>query len=92
MTSDEGLTINLPSVETWGEEEAGRMILPNEFRFDKRVMERNLRTGTLSEDELKRYLQTLEDRQEDALTCESMPSSHSRRLPTQLMENEEEDL
>jgi hypothetical protein len=68
------------------------MMNASDFKFDKRVIERNLRAGLLSEDEVKRHLQTLEDHAEDAVVCDSVQLSMDKAIPTQYIDSEEEEL
>ena len=64
----------------------------DDLRFDKRVIDRNLRSGVVSEDEFRRYLKKLRDVSEESALFETSLAPVKRKVPRRPLEDEEEEL
>jgi len=66
------------------------MSQPNDFRFDKRIIEKNLRTGVVTQQEYEAYLKKLKDLSGEANVMGAVLSPIEKELPTGVIEEDEE--
>ena len=59
-------------------------------RFDKRILQRNLLSGKITQDEYDRYLKRLKDASKEADVFEASLTSMKRKIPTRIMDEEDE--
>ncbi len=64
-------------------------ILEN-MKYDVRIMERNRKAGTISDEDIKRFLKGLKDASGNAASVEAQLSPVSRPVPGRVLEEEEE--
>jgi len=64
----------------------------SDFRFDKRVIERNLRLGLVTPEEYRKHIASLKDLSTDSGTFDAKLIELNRKVPSRPMEDEEEDL
>jgi hypothetical protein len=63
-----------------------------DVRFDKRVLQRNLRSGVVTRDEYQRYLKKLNDLSSDIDIFESRLMAGKKKVPRGVVESEEDEL
>ena len=59
-------------------------------RFDKRVLQRNLLSGVVTQEEYERHLKRLKDNTEEAATFEAALIPIKRKIPTRILDEEDE--
>ncbi len=62
----------------------------NDFRFDKRVLQRNLASGVVTQEEYERYLKRLKDAATEAASFEASLVPIKRKIPTRNLAEEDE--
>ena len=62
----------------------------DDHRFDKRVLQRNLMSGAITQEEYDRYLKRLKDATEEAATFEAALIPIKRKIPTKIIEEDDE--
>jgi hypothetical protein len=62
----------------------------DDFRFDKRVLQRNLASGVVTQEEYHRYLKRLKDNSKEAATFEASLVPIKRKIPTRNLAEEDE--
>jgi hypothetical protein len=62
----------------------------DDHRFDKRVLQRNLLSGKISQEEYDRYIKRLKDAAKDAATFEAALIPIKRKIPTRIMDEDDE--
>jgi hypothetical protein len=67
------------------------MSILSNIRFDKRILERNLASGVVSEDEVLRHLKQLKDLESESVPVEAQLIPIGHPVPGRKLE-EEEDL
>ncbi len=60
----------------------------DDYRFDKRVVNRNLRKGLVKRDEHKQYIKKLRDLTDEAEVCEAIQAPLGKEIPTQILEED----
>ncbi len=60
--------------------------------FDKRVVERHIKSGSVTKEELAKHMKSLKDLGEQAAKVEAELNVLNRVLPTRSIGNEEEEL
>jgi hypothetical protein len=65
-------------------------MVSSDSRFDKRIIERALRSGNIKPEELERYLTKLKDLSGEAEACESELLHIARRIPSRVMSEDDE--
>ena len=66
------------------------MSIVDDFRFDKRVIERNLSSGKITQEEYEKHLKALEDTSDDGSPLESKLTAMDRELPAGTIGEEDE--
>ena len=64
----------------------------DDFRFDKRIIRRNLENGIVTKDEYETHMKTLRDLAPEIERFDTKLTRVGRDIPTSVIENEEEDL
>jgi truncated hemoglobin YjbI len=59
-------------------------------RFDKRVLQRNLLSGKITQEEYDRYMKRLKDASKEADTFEATLIPIKRKIPTHIMDEDDE--
>lgn len=59
-------------------------------RFDKRVLQRNLLSGAITQEEYERYLKRLKDASREAAVFEATLIPFKRKIPTRVMDEDDE--
>ena len=59
-------------------------------RFDKRVLQRNLMSGVVSQEEYERHLKRLKDASQEAAIFEASLIPIKRKIPTKIMDEDDE--
>ena len=59
-------------------------------RFDKRILQRNLLSGKITQEEYERYLKKLKDASTESDIFEASLTSMKRKIPTRIMDEEDE--
>jgi len=67
------------------------MLMQGSMRFDKRIIERNVKSGVVTEEEVKKHFKELKDLSEEAMPMESQLVPVDHPVPGRRLE-EEEDL
>ena len=62
----------------------------DDFRFDKRILQRNLRSGVISPEEYDRYLKRLKDTSKEATAFEASLAPVKKKIPTHVLDEEDE--
>lgn len=62
----------------------------DDYRFDKRVLQRNLLSGAITQEEYDRYLKRLKDATQEATTFEATLIPIKRKIPTRIIEEDDE--
>jgi hypothetical protein len=62
----------------------------DDFRFDKRVLQRNLASGVVTQQEYERYLKRLKDASTEAASFEASLVPIKRKIPTRNLAEEDE--
>jgi len=60
----------------------------DESRFDKRIIERCLRSGAVTKDEYKRHIGKLKDLSGEVETCEAELLHIAKKIPSKVMEED----
>jgi hypothetical protein len=68
------------------------MPVKGEMRFDKRIIERNLRLGIVTKQEYQKHLDSLRDLSDECTTIESEMTSLGHDIPLRGIGEEEDDL
>jgi hypothetical protein len=63
-----------------------------EMKFDKRILDRNLRAGIITKQEYQKHLDALKDLSDECATIESEITSIGHEIPLRGIGEEEEDL
>lgn len=63
-----------------------------DIRFDKRVLQRNLRSGVVTQEEYERYLKRLKDSGGDVDIFEARLAPSRKKVPRGVVESEEDEL
>lgn len=64
----------------------------DDFRFDKRIIRRNLENGIVTTQDYQKYLKSLKDLAPEIERFDSKLTRVGTELPTSVIENEDEDL
>lgn len=64
--------------------------MPDDPRFDKRILQRNLLSGKITQEEYDRYLKRLKDASKDSDVFEASLTSMKRKIPTRIMDEEDD--
>jgi len=62
----------------------------DDYRFDKRILQRNLLSGMVTQEEYERYLKRLKDASKEAATFEASLIPIKRKIPTRVLDEEDE--
>jgi len=62
----------------------------DDYRFDKRVLQRNLMSGVVTQEEYDRYLKRLKDASTDATIFEAALIPFKRKIPTRNLAEDDE--
>jgi hypothetical protein len=62
----------------------------DDSRFDKRIIQKSLTNGGITRKEYERYLGALKDLSGELDVCEAKLSRLSKKLPTKVMDEEDE--
>jgi len=62
----------------------------DDYRFDKRVLQRNLMSGVVTQEEYDRYLKRLKDASTDAAIFEASLIPIKRKIPTRNLAEDDE--
>ena len=62
----------------------------DDYRFDKRVLQRNLLSGVVTQEEYERHLKRLRDAAKEADTFEAILIPIKRKIPTKVMDEDDE--
>ena len=68
------------------------MPVKGEMKFDKRILDRNLRVGIITKQEYQKHLDSLKDLTDECTTIESEMISLGHEIPLRGIGEEEEDL
>ena len=64
--------------------------MPDDPRFDKRILQRNLLSGKITQEEYERYLKKLKDASTESDIFEASLTSMKRKIPTRIMDEEDD--
>jgi hypothetical protein len=62
----------------------------DDCRFDKRILQRSLLSGAITQEEYERYLKRLKDNSREADTFEASLIPIKRKIPTRVLDEEDE--
>lgn len=78
--------------DQWSAKEVAIDMARDDFRFDKRIIRRNLENGIVTKDEYEKHLKTLKDLAPEIERFDTKLTRVGRDIPTGVIDNEEEDL
>lgn len=67
-------------------------MIKGEMRFDVRIVERNVRKGLTTQDEVAKHLSHLKDKTDNAAIIEAVVGKIAHEIPVRGLEDEEDDL
>lgn len=66
------------------------MPIRGDMRFDKRIVERNLKSGLVTKEELEKHFRTLKDASSEAISIEAEVTCLGKDLPSAPRSDEDE--